>query len=343
MSRRTKGPYLAWVEKRHCWYIRCNELGGRTEISAGTADRREAEAALGAFLADRQHQFSDGPSPPDRMMLADVLADWLSEHGSTLSDAKAVATRVDRLLDFWGRLPASAVTGVRCARYGAERGVADGTLRRELGILRAALNHAVREQRLTYAPFVKLPPPPKGRDRWLTRSEAARLLNAARNSRVDSRRYLPLFILLALYTGGRKGALLELCWPQIRLDDDRLDLNPPGRKRTSKGRPVLPIPRRLRTFLILAHKRSGGKGAVVSPDGDQIKNIKTAFNRAVRDAGLVGVMPHTLRHTCGTWLAQKGVPLFKISGWLGQSNERTTELYAHHSPEHLADALAAMD
>jgi integrase len=343
MPRRTKGPYLAWVEKRECWYIRCNEHGGRAEISTGTADRREAEAALGAYLAERQHQFSDGPAPPDRVMLADVLADWLSEHGCSLADAKGVAGRVDKLLDFWGRLPASAVTGVRCGKYCAERGVADGTLRRELGILRAALNHAVREQRLTYAPFVKLPPRPQGRDRWLTRSEAAALLNAARQNREDTRRYVPLFILLGLYTGGRKSALLELKWPQVQLEQGRIDLNPPGRKRTNKGRPILPIPRRLRTFLVLAQRRSGGKGAVVSPDGRQIKNIKRAFNYAVKEAGLIDVTPHTLRHTCGTWLAQKGVPLFKISGWLGQSNARTTELYAHHSPEHLAEALAAMD
>jgi integrase len=55
------------------------------------------------------------------------------------------------------------------------------------------------------------------------------------------------------------------------------------------------------------------------------------------------VTPHTLRHTCGTWLAQKGVPLFQIGGWLDHSDGRATELYAHHHPDFQEEALAAMN
>lgn len=51
----------------------------------------------------------------------------------------------------------------------------------------------------------------------------------------------------------------------------------------------------------------------------------------------------TMRHTCGTWLAQKGVPLFKIGGWLGHTDARTTQLYAHHSPDYQEEALEAMN
>lgn len=42
-------------------------------------------------------------------------------------------------------------------------------------------------------------------------------------------------------------------------------------------------------------------------------------------------------------LAQKGVPLFKIGGWLGHTDERTTRLYAHHSPDYQDEALEAMN
>jgi integrase len=50
-----------------------------------------------------------------------------------------------------------------------------------------------------------------------------------------------------------------------------------------------------------------------------------------------------LRHTAGTWLAQAGVDLHQIAGWLGHSNERTTELYAHHHPDYFSDAKRAME
>ncbi|WP_414896569.1 hypothetical protein [Rhodovulum sp. YEN HP10] len=46
------------------------------------------------------------------------------------------------------------------------------------------------------------------RDRWLTCAEAARLLRAARNH--PKSRHLAPFILVALYTGTRKEAILAL-------------------------------------------------------------------------------------------------------------------------------------
>jgi integrase len=55
------------------------------------------------------------------------------------------------------------------------------------------------------------------------------------------------------------------------------------------------------------------------------------------------VTPHVLRHTCGTWLAQSAVPLDKIGGWLGHTDTRTTRLYAHHHPDHMNEALDALD
>ena len=155
--------------------------------------------------------------------------------------------------------------------------------------------------------------------------------------------YLPLFILLALYTGARKEALLSLRWPQVDLDRRRIDFNPPGRKRTSKGRAVIPIPRKLMVLLRLAKRRGSDLGYVLHQDGDRILDVKRSFARACRDANLAGVTPHTLRHTCGTWMARNGFDLWEVGGWLGQSHARTTELYVHHHPDYFSAALQAAD
>jgi integrase len=187
------------------------------------------------------------------------------------------------------------------------------------------------------------------------RGEAAALLNAARTGRADTRLYLPLFLVLALYTGARKEAVLSLRWPQIDLDRRRINFNQPGRKRTAKGRAHIPIPDRLLTFLRLAKRRGSDLGFVVHLGGERIKDIGGAwdgnpersgdgsFGRACKRAGLSDVTPHTLRHTCGTWLAQAGVPLFEIGGWLGHSHEHTVTLYAHHHPDYLETARKAAD
>lgn len=221
-------------------------------------------------------------------------------------------------------------------------GVAASTAGRELTVLRAALGYAHKNGKLLDRPFVELPARPPGRDRWLTRSEAAALLWESRRD-PQARGHLPLFILLALATGARPGALFDLRWTQIDFDRDRIDFNPPGRKRTSKGRPIISIPRRLRWFLLRAHARASSP-YVLAFQGKKLGSVKKSFRAARGRAGLgADVIPYTLRHSAGTWMAQKGVPFWQIGGWLGHSQQRTTELYGHHSPEYLQAARKVMD
>lgn len=259
-------------------------------------------------------------------------------------------------MEFWGDLAVSAITKQTCRAYAEQRGKAPATIRRELTTLRAALKFAFEEGRLTRVPHVELPEKPDGKDRWLTYGEAARLLNAARTGYANVRLYLPLYILIGLYTGARPGAILSLRWPQVDLDAGRIDFAPLGTRRTTKRKVRgQPIPRRLMTFLRLAKRRGTELGYVVHDSGSRIKDIGGAwdgdpkkrgngsFGGACKRAGLAGVSPHTLRHTCGTWMAQRGVPLHMIGGWLGHTDARTTELYAHHHPDHMQDALAAAD
>jgi integrase len=42
-------------------------------------------------------------------------------------------------------------------------------------------------------------------------------------------------------------------------------------------------------------------------------------------------------------MAQRGVPLREIAGYLGHSEQRTTELYAHHHPAFMERARAAFE
>lgn len=346
MPRKSRGPYLAWKAKRGCWYVHINEHGGRRELSAGTADRAEAEAFLGQVLAERRHAARTGPPERREVRIADVLADYLDDCGNEQSQPATVAGRVLKMLDFWGERFVNEITPAKVKEYAKASGVKDGTLRRELGILRAALNHAVKHERLKDAPFIQLPDAPPGRDRWLTRNEAARLLWEARKAKSDTRPYLTLYIRLALYTGARPGALLELRWPQVKFDMGDcgvIDFNPPGRVRTRKGRAVIPMDAKIRAMMQRAKAKHGSDlGPVLNRAGKAISDLGGSLDSALQRAEIEGVTPHTLRHTVGTWLAQKGVPLWKVGGWLGHSDARTTALYAHHHPDHLNEARAAM-
>jgi integrase len=345
MPRPNRGARLEPVEGRRGLYIVWYEGGRQRRKSTGTADRREAEARLAEFLRERElAQRPAGPAEPGSFLIASALDLYGTLHAPHTADPQRIAYAMVPLLNFWGDLKVDAITKQTCRQYATWRERAPATIRRELTTLRAALNFAFEEGRLTRVPHVELPEKPDGKDRWLTHTEAARLLNAARTGYANVRLYLPLYILIGLYTGARPGAILALRWPQVDLEAGRIDFAPIGTRRTSKRKVRgQPIPRRLMTFLRLAKKRGTDLGYVIHDSGASIKDIGGSFGGACIRAGLRDVTPHTLRHTCGTWMAQQGVPLHMIGGWLGHTDARTTELYAHHHPDHMKAALAAAD
>jgi integrase len=357
MPRPNTGPRLKRVDGRPYLYIVWFEGGRERRRSTGTADGRAAEAVLAAFLRERELSVRPaGPSRPSDYLIANALDLYGTLHAPHAADPKRIAYAMVPLLTYWGEQTVETITKQTCKGYTAWRKRSDGTVRRELTTLRAALNFAKEEGRLTAVPHVELPARPEGRDRWLTHGEAARLLNAARTGRSDVRLYLPLFILIGLYTGARKDAILSLRWPQVDLEAGRINFAPIGSRQTAKRKVVgQPIPRRLMTFLRLARKRGSDLGYVVHNSGERINDIGGAwdgnadnrgqgsFGGACKRAGLVDVSPHVLRHTCGTWMAQRGVPLHLIGGWLGHKDARTTQLYAHHHPDHMGEALRAAD
>jgi integrase len=353
MPRRgTVAPRLVTRQNKHwtgpSYYIRWHDGGGVRLTATGTGDRGKADKIFARWLLDQEAQgagLDTSPRHRDEARISDILAAYADQHGPEIKFPERNLYAITRLLDWWKDRMVDTVRPVTCDAYRNARlnqGVKLATITRELACLRAALKWAENNGRLLNAPYVKVPPKQPSKDRFLTRNEAARLLWAARKE-PKARLHLPLFIMLGLYTGARSEAILSLKWfPQVDLERGIINYNPPDRDRTTKGRAVVPIPTRVRWFLDRARARSSS-AYVLSYHGEPIAQIKHSFKSACLRAGLADVTPHTLRHTCGTWLAQRGVALFQIGGWLGHSYERTTELYAHHHPDHLADARAALD
>ena len=289
------------------------------------------------------------------MTVAAVLEVYGREHAPTTADPSRIGHAIAALLPFWSDLPVAAVTGETCRRYARSRvrlgadgqpvPVAPGTVRRELGCLQAVINYAQREGYLLGAPKVTLPPKPAPRERWLTREEAARLLRAAwRNPRT---RHVARFILVALYTGTRRSAILGLRW-QANTTGGWLDLErgllfraAEGARRTKKRQPPARLPRRL-----MAHLRRwarDGARFVVADRGQGVGSIKSAWRTVCAEAGLEGVTPHTLRHTAITWALQRGASKWDAAGFFGVGLDTLERVYGHHHPDHQRSAVEAMD
>lgn len=330
MPRRNHGPRLKWLEKRSCFYIVWTENGRSRERSTGTDDRQSAETQFCEFLQARQRR--TGPRELKAVFVTELLGDYAEEVGRRAIASARIGYAIAPLGQFWQGSTVSEVTSDACHKYSDWRGRSAGTVRRELGVLRAAINYAFKEGRIARSVPISLPEAPESKDRWLTRGEAARLLEAALSS-AKARFYLPLFILIGLRTGKRKEAILSLQWQQVDLDRHRIDWNPPGRVRTKKRRPRNPIPVRLLPHLRRARLRGSDSGYVIHNNGVPIKDIKRSFAQACARAGLKDVTPHTLRHTCATWLMQHRVDKWEVCGFLGMTMETLERIYGHHHPD----------
>lgn len=335
MPRRNQGPRLKWLAKRGGYYITWTEGGRSRERSCGTANREQAETIFGEWLQARGRR--GGPIDPSGVFVTDVLASYASERGAKVSAPERLGYAIPPLTKFWEGLAVSDVTPPTCARYAETRGRSAGTVRRELGVLRAAINYAHRCGRITRLVAVELPARPEGRDRWLTRKEAAAILRAARTP--QARLYLPLFILIGLYTGRRSEAILSLRWPQVDLEAGRISFETPGRARTNKRRGHgVPIPSRLFPHLRRARKRGTDLGYVIHRNGERVGKVLKGFKAACERAGVIGASPHTLRHTAATWLMQAGTDPWKAAGYLAMSMETLLRTYGHHHPDHQREA-----
>lgn len=283
---------------------------------------------------------------------------------------------VDHLTAWWGERPLSAVKRSTCNDYVAHRSSQDirhgktgrkvsvQTARRELEVLSAAIGHWDDEHHLTRRPKVVLPEKAQTNRDALTRSEAAALLWASlghrragakwtgldNDSAASNRRHLRRFILIGLYTGTRSGVITRLQWSES-LHDPWVDLDAgviyrrgrDERESRNKRKPLVKIPRRLALHLARwkAADEKKGINVVIHHGGAAIKKVRTGFEGCARDAGITAT-PHWLRHTCPTWLMERGVDLWEAAGYVGMSAAMLEKNYGHHRPDHQSAARKAL-
>jgi integrase len=355
----------AIVERSH-WVI----LDGRRQISTGFGEsaREEAERKLADYIASK-YAPERRERPLSEIRVSDVISIYLADVAPGQARPEKAAERAERLLEFFGDKRLDEITGALCRSYVAERegkgksnkGTGGGA-RRDLQDLAAAINHHAREGLHRGEVKVPLPPRGKARQRWLTRSEAARLIWICRTTReiqegkeTDKRplAHLVRFLILGIYTGSRPGAVLNASWfegPGLSFADWERGVfhrHANGRNETSKRQPSV----RLTPFLIRMlrrwHREDEAKKPrptyVVNYNGARISSVKTALGRACSLAKLDdGVTAYTLRHTAASWLVSKGVSTRKVAEFLGTSEQMIIDHYGHLAPDYQDEAVRAI-
>lgn len=199
-----------------------------------------------------------------------------------------------------------------------------------------ALRWAQDKRMIEHAPKIERPPKPAPKDRWLTKDEARRLIEAA------DAPHIALAIRLMLATAGRVGAILDLTWDRVDFERGEIDLRADA-DGPRKGRARVPMNAGVRKALEEA-RRMALSGHVIEWNGQRIASIKTGFGAAVVKAQLRDVTPHVLRHSAAVWMASEGVPMSRIAQYLGHSSEAVTfKVYARYAPDHLRDEADILD
>lgn len=305
-----------------------DDAGKRHRYKLNASNKREAQASANRIIAARAATNKAAPAYTVREIVEMYLGQTEAIGRDTLAHhAKPVIAACGDVLAQDG--------GNRVRSYISDRrgSVKPGTIRKELGLLRASLRWAERQGFIERAPHISLPPAPPPRDRRLTREEMTALESAI------TQPHLLLFVLIARYTAARAGAILSLRWEQVDFERRRIDLGGMGRQ---KRRAVVPLHDALAFALILA-KEAALSPYVIEFGGRRVASIKKGFAAACKRAGIEGASPHVLRHTAASWMAERGVPIPEIAQFLGHTNPSVTyRTYARFSPDYLGKALNAL-
>lgn len=290
--------------------------GGETKRTALRTDDRE--------VAERR--LADQLKKPKGTTVAEIVQNYLSAKEGKASHPSMLYSW-QALKPYFGHYRPDQITPELCKDYAKKRKVSPGTVIKDLGLLRTAVKGKGAE--------FWMPPAPLPKDRYLTRAEFDKLLKAS------SLPHLTLFIILALSTGARAGALLDLTWDRVDFTKGTITLAD-GRS-GGKGRATTPMTNRAREALEAAYKGHESEW-VIEWAGKKVGSIKRGFREAVARAKLKEVTPHVLRHTAAVWMIEDGHSITEVAQYLGHSDTRTTyRVYARHSPDHLRKAAKALE
>ncbi|WP_164868025.1 tyrosine-type recombinase/integrase [Rhodovarius crocodyli] len=304
---------------RGWWYAVWREGGTTKRLALRTQDRDEAARAL----EDHKRLIA---------MPTTTVAGIMEAYMAAQPNERATWAWA-RMQTRFGHLRPDQITKANTKEYAEARkaqGVGAGTIHTELTYLRAALKWNGADGWL-----IEMPSKPPPKDLHLTREQFTRLLSHAKTPHVR------LFLILAITTAARMGAILDLTWDRVNFEGGfiRLALGPT----TKKGRATVPINESARIALEAA-MAIRTCDSVIEFGGKPVKKIRKAFERVAVAAELPWVTPHVLRHTSAVWMAENGVALQEIGQYLGHTDYQTTyRVYARFTPGYLKKAAGALE
>jgi integrase len=357
VKRKTDGITVYMIDFRDRKHRRIREVAGTTRTQARTLlEKRIGEVRAGTYVnpADLKKNDPTFAGFADRFLrdyAAGKRSDYYEQALRAAVEAKGIPD--GPLRRYFGYKKLREITAGDLDAYrlacATDDGVGPSTTRKRLTILGTMFKMARRWGVLDRNPAADLvkPSEPRHKIRFLSADEWKKLLAVAPPYRAAMYR-------MAVATGMRLKELTGLRWE---------DVNVPGRlvhvaEDTKTGTRVVPVGEEAKAVLEAQTERRKAIGrelgklapyVFIDTEGEHFhtRERRNKFTKAatsdMKAAGIADASFHTLRHTAAAWTIQAGRSLYEVQRILGHSTPTMTQRYAHLEPEHLRDAVDALD
>lgn len=326
MSLKKRGKYY------HTEFTAPN--GERIRKSTRTEIRSEAQEFEDRLKAELWRVIQLGDKP--KMSWCDAVVRYLRE---TNNKARKDDISIFRALDphlnslYLHEINDSVVQKIISARI--EKGDANKTINNKMKKLKAVLNMALKDWKVDLdPPRIKALPTPKNRVRWITHTEAKRLIQELPD-------HLKSMVTFSLETGLRLTNVTHLRWDQVDLIKGVIYFEGADVLKTEKD---FTVPLSPRSKELIASQIGKNPTWVFTYAGKQNKSPNgDSWKSALKRSGIENFRWHDLRHTWATWHIQNGTPLHVLQELGGWSSIQMVQKYAHFSVDHLSEYVSNFD
>ena len=303
----------------------------------------ESEMARGIFVSRQESEKT-------------TLSEALDRYEKEVSSSKKGYNQERKRISQWNRHPLAirflaTIRGADLAQYRDEKiseGYAANTIRLNLAIISHLFEIARKEWGMeglaNPVKSIRVPIPPKGRDRRLLPGEETILMEACDAYKGD----MPTIVRLALETGMRRGEIASMTWEMVNIKQRTITL--PETKNGEKR--IVPLSREAVRILSDLPRRIDGNVWGMTQDAITraflliLKRGREAYENDCKEKRskpdpklLTDITFHDLRHEATSRFFEKGLNPMQVSAITGHKTLQMLRRYTHLKPEDLAKML----
>jgi integrase len=325
------------------WMMAVAVDGRQVCKSTHTSNKRLADQILSRWETEvfERRYYLPKSSPP-------LFADWAGEALAKVTHPntrKRYGSSVGKLKAAFGKVRLSNISAERIEDYKETRlseGVEAATINHDLRVLRRMMRLAERKRLISRNPFLEVDFLKQKNPRQphiLTFEEEEKILAAAAP-------FLRVLAVLILETGMRSHReALALKWEAINFANDSIRVR---ESKTRAGIRNIPITARCKTELLRWREMLGSKfSPFVFPNmwtpAKPRNDIRYAWEKALKDAGIDHFWIYNLRHTFASRLSAAGVSDLFVAQMIGHNSPGILQKYSKAIDEYRRDAVRKLE